>query len=64
MRRKLAEAEEPPTTIGEWQERAVRLDRNQRQRRECWGEMQHAQGKMCSQGEDLGGGHTEEEEDI
>ena len=27
----LAEAEEPPTTIGEWQERAVRLDRNQRQ---------------------------------
>ena len=31
MRRKLAEAEEPPTTIGEWQERAVRLDRNQRQ---------------------------------
>jgi len=31
IRRKLAEAEEPPTTIGEWQERAVRLDRNQRQ---------------------------------
>jgi len=30
IRRKLAEAEEPPTTIGEWQERAVRLDRNQR----------------------------------
>jgi len=30
LRRKLAEAEEPPTTIGEWQERAVRLDRNQR----------------------------------
>jgi len=29
----LAEAEEPPTTIGEWQERAVRLDRNQRQSR-------------------------------
>jgi len=28
---KLAEAEEPPSTIGEWQERAVRLDRNQRQ---------------------------------
>ena len=26
-------AEEPPTTIGEWQERAVRLDRNQRQSR-------------------------------
>jgi len=31
IRRKLAEAEELPTTIGEWQERAVRLDRNQRQ---------------------------------
>jgi len=29
----LAKAEEPPTTIGEWQERAVRLDRNQRQSR-------------------------------
>jgi len=29
----LAEAEELPTTIGEWQERAVRLDRNQRQSR-------------------------------
>ena len=28
IRRKLAEAEEPPTTIGEWQERAVRLNRN------------------------------------
>jgi len=33
IRRKLAEAEESPTTIGEWQERAVRLDRNQRQSR-------------------------------
>jgi len=33
IRRKLAEAEEPPTTIREWQERAVRLDRNQRQSR-------------------------------
>jgi len=33
IRRKLAEAEKPPTTIGEWQERAVRLDRNQRQSR-------------------------------
>ena len=28
IRRKLAEAEELPSTIGEWQERAVRLDRN------------------------------------
>ena len=33
IRRKLAEAEELPTTIEEWQERAVRLDRNQRQSR-------------------------------
>jgi len=33
IRRKLAEAEEPPTTIGEWQERVVRLDKNQRQSR-------------------------------
>jgi len=33
IRRKLAEAEKPPTTIGEWQERTVRLDRNQRQSR-------------------------------
>jgi len=33
LRRKLAEAKEPPTTIEEWQERAVRLDKNQRQSR-------------------------------
>jgi len=33
IRRKLAEAEELPTTIGEWQERVVRLNRNQRQSR-------------------------------
>jgi len=33
IKRKLVEVEEPPTTIGEWQERAVRLDRNQRQSR-------------------------------
>jgi len=33
IRRKLAKAEELPSTIGEWQERAVRLDRNQRQSR-------------------------------
>jgi len=33
IRKKLTEAEEPPITIGEWQERAVRLDRNQRQSR-------------------------------
>ena len=33
IKRKLAEAKEPLTTIEEWQERAVRLDRNQRQSR-------------------------------
>ena len=33
IRRKLVEVEELPTTIGEWQERAVRLNRNQRQSR-------------------------------
>jgi len=33
IRRKLTEAEELPTTIGEWQERVVRLDRNQKQSR-------------------------------
>ena len=33
IRRKLAEAKELPATIGEWQERVVRLDRNQRQSR-------------------------------
>ena len=33
IRRKLAEAEELLTIIGEWQERVVRLDRNQRQSR-------------------------------
>ena len=31
IRRKLAKAEELPSTIGEWQERVVKLDRNQRQ---------------------------------
>jgi len=33
IRRKLVETEKPPTTIGEWQEKVVRLDRNQRQSR-------------------------------
>jgi len=33
IKRKLAEAEKLLSTIGEWQERAVRLDRNQRQSR-------------------------------
>ena len=33
IRRRLAEAETPPTTIEQWQERAVQLDRNMRQSR-------------------------------
>jgi len=33
IKRKLTKAKELPTTIGEWQKRVVRLDRNQRQRR-------------------------------
>jgi len=33
IKRKLAETEEPPSTIGEWQEKAVKLDRNQGQSR-------------------------------
>jgi len=33
LRRKLAEAETSPSMIEEWQKRAVRLDRNQRQSR-------------------------------
>ena len=67
LRRKLAEAEEPPTTIGEWQERAVRLDRNQRQSRaeERMLERNAARpgGNTQPRG-GFGGGHTEEEEDI
>jgi len=60
IKRKLVEVEEPPTTIGEWQERAVRLDRNQRQSR-VEKRMRHVQGEMCSQGEVLEESHTEEE---
>ena len=68
IRRKLAKAEELPTTIEEWQERVVRLDRNQRQsrveqKRECWREMRYAQGEICSQEEDMGEDRMEEEED-
>jgi len=33
VRRRLAEAKMPPTTITQWQERAVQLDRNMRQSR-------------------------------
>ena len=66
MRRKLAEAE-PLTTIGEWQERAVRLDRNQRQSRAeermLGRNAVHPGGNAQPRG-GFGGGHTEEEEDI
>jgi len=33
IRRRLAEVEVPPTTITQWQERVVQLDRNMRQSR-------------------------------
>ena len=33
IRRRLAKAESPPITITDWQERAVKLDRNMRQNR-------------------------------
>jgi len=60
IRRKLAEAEEPPTTIGEWQERAVRLDRNQRQSRAeeriLGRNAARPGGNVCQEG-----GHMEEE---
>ena len=67
LRRKLAEAEEPPTTIGEWQERAVRLDRNQRQSRAE--ERMLGRNAACPGGNvqlrgGFGGGYMEEEEDI
>ena len=51
IRRKLAEAEEPPSTIGEWQERAVRLDRNQRQSR--------AEGRMLERNAARSGGNVQ-----
>jgi len=47
----LAEAEEPLTTIEEWQERVIRLDRNQRQSRmeeKMLGRIWHVQEEMCS----------------
>ena len=68
LRRKLAETEEPPTTIGEWQERAVRLDRNQRQsrveERMLGRNVARPGGNAQPRGGFGGGGHTEEEEDI
>ena len=67
LRRKLAEAEEPPTTIGEWQERAVRLDRNQRQSRaeeRMLGRNTAYPGGNAQPRGGFGGGHTEEEDDI
>ena len=61
----MAEAEELPSTIGEWQERAVRLDRNQRQSRAE--ERMLGRNAACLGGNaqlrgGFGGSHTEEEE--
>ena len=67
MRRKLAEAKEPPTTIEEWQERAVRLDKNQRQSRaeeRMLGRNTARPGGNAQLRGGFGGGHTKEEEDI
>jgi len=66
IRRKLAEAEELPTTIREWQERVVRLDRNQRQSRaeeRMLGRNVACLREMRSQEEDMGEDHMEEEGD-
>jgi len=52
-----------PTTIREWQERAVRLDRNQRQSRaeeRILGGIQHTQEEMGSQEENMGEDHMRE----
>jgi len=64
IRRKLAEAEEPPSTIGEWQERAVRLDRNQRQSRaeeRMLGRNAACPGGNAQPRGSFGGDHMEEE---
>jgi len=59
LRRKLAEAETPPSMIEEWQERVVRLDRNQRQSRAeeriLGRNVVHPQGNVQPRG-GLGGG--------
>ena len=49
VRRRLAEAESPPTTIIQWQERAVQLDRNMRQSR--------AEEKILGEREGITNGH-------
>ena len=54
IKRKLAEAESPPNMITEWQERAVRLDRNTRQSRsedKVMAGMAQPQGVVTPQGE-------------
>jgi len=59
LRKKLAEAEIPPSIIEEWQERAVRLDRNQRQsrveKRMLGRNVAHPQGNVQPRGS-FGGG--------
>jgi len=47
IRRRLAEVESPPSTIADWQERVVKLDRNMRQSRV---EKKVLAGTMQSQG--------------
>jgi len=68
LRRKLAEAENPPSTIEEWQERVVRLDRNQRQSRAeeriLGRNTVHPQGNVQSRGGFSGGSYREREEQI
>jgi len=65
IKKKLAEAEEPLTTIGEWQEIAVRLDRNQRQSRaeeRMLGRNVAHPGENARPREGFGGGSYEERE--
>jgi len=68
LRRKLAEAENPSSTIEEWQERVVRLDRNQRQSRAeeriLGRNTVHPQGNVQSRGGFSGGSYGEREEQI
>jgi len=65
FKKELAEAKKPPTTIGEWQERAVRLDRNQRQSRaeeKMLGRNAAHPGENAQPREGFGGGSYKERE--
>ena len=61
LRRKLAESS--PSSIEEWQERSVRLDRNQRQRRGQQGGTWYIHWKMHCKKEDLEEDYMEREKD-